>query len=63
MKGIDNNKNISEDYCQFIPEEGDNVENQEYKMKFQSKKNEKLAGISGNKILIDEAKHVGDKNI
>ena len=63
MKGIDNNKNISEDYCQFIPEEGDNVENQEYKMKFQSKKNEKLAGISGTKILIDEAKHVGDKNI
>jgi hypothetical protein len=32
-------------------------------MKYQTKKNEKLAGISGNKILIDEAKHVGDKNI
>lgn len=29
----------------------------------QGRKNEKLAGITGNKYLIDEAKHVGDKNI
>lgn len=32
-------------------------------MNIQGKKNAKLAGITGNKNFIDEARHVGDKNM
>jgi hypothetical protein len=63
LKGIDKGKEISEEYCEFIPEENDKIDNKEYKMNIQGKKNAKLAGITGNKQLIDEAKHVGDKNV